>query len=256
MAAVIANTTELGARTAPVVLAQDQGLPVSDAAAALLPRGVLRQGMAITVRGPARRSVALALACEASATGSWVACVGLAGLGLAAAEEFGLDLSRLALIDHPGDDWAMVLAALVGAVDVIIAATPDKVRARDGRRLAARLRERGSVIIELQHGAESVLQGDVVLQAHATSWQGLHRGHGRLTQRRVMVATGGRGAASRGGKVEMWLPGASAKAELISAHVGGISGSVTTYDTVADIADLTARLRERRAALRPSPATP
>lgn len=249
MAAVTPDLQALAVSTSPLTLAAEQGLPLDDAAAALLPNGVLRRGMSVTIDGRARRSLALALAAEASATGSWVAFVGVRGLGLAAVGEYGLSLSRVALIDEPGTDWATVVAALVGSVDIIVTSTPERVSSRDGRRLSARLRERGSVIIELQPGTESVLQGDVTLHADTSSWQGLHRGHGRLERRRVMVHTGGRGAASRGGRVEMWLPASGGGAAAIEgARSSAAAGEFTTYDTVADVADLTERLRVRAAA--------
>ena len=249
MAAVTSPLADLVTLTSPVTLAKDQALPVNEAASALLPRGVLQRGMSITIRGKVRRSLALALAAQASSEGSWVVFVGVGGIGLAAAEEFGLDLTRVALIDDPGDDWATVVAALVGSVDMIVTETPARIRQRDGRRLSARLRERGSVIVELQRNAEAVLQGDVTLNTDMAAWEGLNRGHGRLQQRRVIVRTGGRGAASKGNKVEMWLPGTKGCAELISSSADyGREGALTTYDTIADVADLTARLRSRQTA--------
>lgn len=236
----------LAAATSPLTLAAEQLLPVDAAASALLPGGVLRRGMAVTIGGRARRSLALTLAAEASSAGSWVALVGVRDMGLAAVEEYGLSLTRLAVIEDPGPDWGAVVAALIGSVDVIITSTPERVSSRDGRRLAARLRERGSVVIELRSQRETVLQGDVTLHADSASWQGLHRGHGRLERRKVVVHTGGRGAAARGGRVEMWLPSAAGRAEVIAASGGpGADGEVVTYDTVADVADLTARLKAR-----------
>ena len=165
----------LAAATSPLTLAAEQLLPVDAAASALLPGGVLRRGMAVTIGGRARRSLALTLAAEASSAGSWVALVGVRDMGLAAVEEYGLSLTRLAVIEDPGPDWGAVVAALIGSVDVIITSTPERVSSRDGRRLAARLRERGSVVIELRSQRETVLQGDVTLHADSASWQGLHR---------------------------------------------------------------------------------
>ena len=96
-------------------------------------------------------SLALALAAGASQAGSWVAAVGLGSLGLVAAAELGVALDRLVLVDDPGRDragWASVVAALVDGFDVVlVAAGSAGSRPADARRLVARVRERGAVLV-------------------------------------------------------------------------------------------------------------
>ena len=109
------------------------------------------RGSVTVVEGDgAATSLALALVAGPSAAGSWTAVVGCPGLGLAAAAEAGVALERLALVAEPEPgDWAGVVAALVGAVDVVVVGPTHRVRAADARRLAARARERGTVLVQL-----------------------------------------------------------------------------------------------------------
>lgn len=188
-------------------------------------------------------SLALGLVSEAVAKGSWVAFVGLGQLCLSAVEEFGVDLRSVAMVDDPGDKWAGVMAALVGALDIVVTTTPGRVRASDGRRLAARLRERGGVIVEVGRGRRRAMQADVRLSVARQSWEGLGSGHGLLSSRRVEVEVDGRGAASRSRTVEILLPGESGRPEALSE--ASMAEPVRTYDTIADVADLTARLASR-----------
>jgi hypothetical protein len=154
-----------------------------------------------------RRSVALALSlvAEASASGSWVAAVGLPDLGVVAAAEAGIALDRLTLVPAPTRrNWAAVVAALLDAIDVVLVRPPAGVRAADTRRLAARARERGSVLVPLGDGWTDPV--DLHLAVTASRWRGLGQGHGRLEARWVEVAAAGRGAAARERHVHLWLP--------------------------------------------------
>src|SRR5690554_1973593 len=65
----------------------------------LLPEG-LRRGQVVAVTGAT--SLMLALAARASAAGSWTAAIGMPTVGVVAAARRGIELSRLALIPHPG----------------------------------------------------------------------------------------------------------------------------------------------------------
>src|SRR2546430_11276252 len=78
---------------------------------------------------------------------SWCAVVGMPTLGLVAAAEFGIALDRLALVPDPGPEWPTVVAALLDGVDVVVAAPPGPVAAPLAGRLAARARQRGSVLL-------------------------------------------------------------------------------------------------------------
>jgi hypothetical protein len=155
----------------------------------------------------------LNLAAGPSRSGSWVVVVGLAELGLAAAAEAGVDLRRLALVDPPEPaKWSVVVAALVGGIDVIVVDGRAPLGVSDGRRLAARVRERGSVLVTVTPGALPVGRrrrewpADVTLTVTAGSWEGLGSGHGHLRHRRVRVEAEGRGRASRPRRADLVFP--------------------------------------------------
>ena len=198
-----ATLRELAGRVAPVTLARDQLLPLSPAVGSLGLAG-LRRGSALSVTGAAPGSTSLALALLAGpvTAGSWAAIVGMPDLGLVAAAELGVDLARLAVVPAPGPLWPAVVAALVDAVDVVLLRPPSRVRPADARRLAARIRDRGSVLLIAGPWPEAT---DVRLNVVASRWTGLERGHGHLQRRALEVVTGGRGAASRERRVTVEL---------------------------------------------------
>jgi hypothetical protein len=192
-------------RTRPVSLAREHVLPVVPALQSLLPGG-LRRGSTVAVTGSL--SLAVAVLAGASAAGSWCAAVGLPSLGLVAAAELGVSLGRLALVADPGPaaEWAAVTAALVDALDVVLVRPPAHLKMGDARRLIARARERGAVLVVAGRWDE---RADVRLSASVVGWDGLGNGHGHLTARRVAVTAEGRGAATRPRRAELWLPGST-----------------------------------------------
>src|SRR5262245_21482589 len=124
-------------------------LPVTADLVPLLPQGGLRRGSTVAVAPadrPGATSLLLSLLAPACAAGSWCAVVGMPDLGMVAAAETGMALSRLALIPRPGPDWVNVVAALLDGVDIVVAATPGRVGPAVTGRLAARARQRGSVL--------------------------------------------------------------------------------------------------------------
>lgn len=204
--ALPAELKQIVERTRPTTLAREQVLPVAPALRELLPGGALQRGSTVSVTGPAATSMALALMAEASAQGSWSAVVGMPALGLAAAAELGLALERLVLVREPtGEGWAAVLGALVGSFDAVLFASTHRVRTGEARRLAARARERGSVLVQLQADARPALEPDVRLVTGHVRWQGLGHGHGRLAARRVQVEVTGRRRAARPRRLDLWL---------------------------------------------------
>lgn len=190
----------------PVSLAGGRVLPVLPALAGLLPGGGLRRGSTVAVgvgAGAGATSLALALLAGPSATGSWCAVVGVSTLGLVAAAELGVDAARLAVVPEPGRDWAAVVAALLDGVDVVAVRPPARSpRGADARRLAARARERGAVLVPLGRWDGA----DVRLSVASSSWEGVERGAGHLSARRVDVVAEGRGAAARPRRARLWLP--------------------------------------------------
>ena len=177
-------------RTRPVALAGDHVLPVVPLLQPLLPVG-LRRGTTVSVTGST--SLALAVLAGPSAAGSWCGAIGLPSLGLVAAAEAGVALDRLALVADPGDQWATVVGALLDALDVVLVRSPRRVRVADARRLAARARERGTVLVALG-GWDGA---DVRLHVDAVEWRGLGDGAGHLREQQLHVVASGRRAAGR-----------------------------------------------------------
>lgn len=202
--APVEELREIAGRVAPVALAGEQLLPVVPALEPLLPGRGLRRGTVVGVSG----SVALALAVLAgpSQVGSWTAVVGLPEVGMLAAAELGVDLARCALVPDPGPTWPTVAAALLDAIDVVAVGAGEggvRVRAADARRLSARARERGSVLVVVGAWPEPP---DVRLSVAGVEWTGLGAGHGALRQRRLSVVRSGRGAAARECRATVELP--------------------------------------------------
>jgi hypothetical protein len=183
-------------------------LPVAPELTGLLPNRGLRRGSTIAVSaGQPRRSggtsLVLALLAEASRAGSWCAVVGVPTFGAGAAAEIGIALDRLALVPDPGPEWPTVVAALIDGVDVVVTAVPQTVSASVANRLAARARQRGSVLVPYGRWDGA----DVTLQVVRGVWEGLGSGRGRLRRREVTVSARGRGAAARPKEIKVWLPG-------------------------------------------------
>jgi len=212
--------------------AADRLLPVLPGVASVLPQGALRRGSTLAVTGST--SLVLALVAQASQEGSWAALVGLPGVGLLAAAQLGVDLGRLALVPHPGGDAATVLGALVDGVDIVVLGRQLALVDADRRRLMARARERGTVLIS----AAPWPGAQVVLTAERTRWSGLGDGDGYLRACELTVTRSGRGD-STSARLRISLPGG------LSARSPG-SAAVPTD----------ARYREQRTAAIPGAAPP
>ena len=215
---------EVAERARPVALAREQVLPVLPALETLLPDG-LRRGSTVAVAGST--ALALALLAGPVQAGSWVAAAGVSSLGLAAASELGVALDRLVLVaDPPADVWSTVVATLVDAFDVVL--VRPRARANDARRLAARARERGAVLVVLggPDGAWPEAP-EVRLAITASEWVGLGDGHGHLRARRVRVEVDGRRGAARQRRADLWLPAPS--------------GGVERYEPLAEVRPLARR---------------
>jgi RecA/RadA recombinase len=185
-------------RARPVVLAGERVLAVPGPVGELLPGGALQRGTVVAVGGDpgaGGTSVAFQLAAAATAAGEWAAAVELdASLGGLAAADTGVALDRFAVIRRvPPARWAAVVAALLEGISVVLAEVPAFVRVGDARRLQARARERGAVLVAMgTWPAEAALR----LRAAGSSWRGLGPGVGALTERDQRVFVDGRGAAA------------------------------------------------------------
>lgn len=194
--------------------APERQLPVRADLAPLLPLGALSRGSTVVVAGST--SLVLGLLAEASGAGSWVALVGLPGVGVLAAHELGLALDRVVLVPDPGADGPTVVAALLDGVDVVVVGPQTALGDGDRRRLSERARERSSVLVPTTPwpGAH------VVLTARSEEWEGLGRGHGRLRSRRLVVDRQGRGSAAQPVQAQVTLPADGR--DVVLAHGAGL----------------------------------
>ena len=216
----------------PVALAASRTLPVEDALAPLLPEGGLRRGSVLAVDGAtAATSVALALVGAASRRGSWVAALGMPRLGIVAAAQLGVDLERLVLVPlgagQPGGvrsggvQWPVVAAALLEGVEVLLLRLPGRVRTADARRLVARARERGAVLVVVGDRPAWPEASDLTLTVEAARWEGLGCGHGYLQARLVEVTAVGRRGAARPRRARLWLPGPDGQVAAVPSDGAG-----------------------------------
>ncbi len=211
---------QMGEWAQPVTLAADQVLPVTVGLVPLFPDGGLRRGTVVsTGAGIGAVSLALAAVAEASVAGSWLAVVGGRGLGLAAADELGVALDRLVVIERPEPaQWGAVVAALVDAFELVLVAPGHRVKVSVARRLAARARERGAVLVHVGRWAWPEAP-DLRLDSVEVTWQGLGAGHGTLRARRVVVTGVARRDAVARRRVELWLPDADGHVRLVDHRV-------------------------------------
>ncbi len=113
--------------TSSITLAHHRHLPVDEAFATLLPDPGLTRGRIVGCTGAAATSLALALASRATTTGSWLAVVGMAPIGIEAAREMGVAIDRLVSVDANGcraDEWADRVAAAADGFELILTMPP------------------------------------------------------------------------------------------------------------------------------------
>jgi hypothetical protein len=193
------TAVDLGRRGAPP-------LPVAPALATILPDG-LRRGSTASVTGSV--SLLLALLGAASADGAWCALVGFPRISAEAAGEYGIELSRLGVIEAPGTGWTTAVGALLDALDMVAVRPPagrSGLPPGDVRRLAARARSRDCVLMPYLAGTDEWPGADVRLSARDGHWAGIGTGTGRLRARQVDVTAEGRGQAARPRTATLWLP--------------------------------------------------
>lgn len=165
-------------------------------------------------------SLLLALLGTASQSGAWCALVGFPLISAQAADEYGVDLSRLAVVPTPAAGWTTAVGALLDAVDVVALRSPaasgrggpPRLVPGDVRRLVSRARTREAVLMPYGEWPGA----DVRLTAQGGHWSGIGAGYGRLRARRVEVRAEGRGAAARPRSAELWLPAVSGGIEVVT----------------------------------------
>jgi hypothetical protein len=120
-------------------------LPVPDSLAAQLPSGLPRGTVAVL---SGARSLPVGMAAAVTAAGGHVAVVGLPEFGLLAAAEMGADLSRMAMIPHPGTDPLEVAAVLMDGMDMVVLGLAGRsVPITRARAVVARARQRGCALL-------------------------------------------------------------------------------------------------------------
>lgn len=165
-------------------------IPTHPALAALLPGGGLRAGSAYSLAPSG--ALLLSLLARPSQAGSWCAVIGMPELGAEAAEQLGVDLERLVFIPEPGERWLAVVATVAEVLPVVAVRPQGRVRESDAAKLAARLRERGSVLLTQGFWP----QAEASLSVSDPEWTGLGAGHGLLQQRALTVTVQGKRATS------------------------------------------------------------
>jgi hypothetical protein len=155
--------------------------------------------------------------------------VGVPDLGVLAAAELGVAVDRFALVPRPGEQPSAVVAALLDGVDLVVVGPAARLGEAHARRLSARARHRGSVLLPLGPWPGV----DLELRCERATWSGLGRGHGQLRRREVVVHARGRGAAARPARATLQLPGpGGAVHPPRPARVVPISAELSTTDPV------------------------
>ncbi|RKT33504.1 hypothetical protein DEU34_2102 [Microbacterium sp. AG1240] len=187
-------------------------LPTHPAFTSLLPGGGLRPGSAYALSPSA--SLLLALMARPSQDGAWCGAIGMPELGAEAAERYGLDLDRLVFVPDPGPRWLAVTATIAEVLPVVAVRPPSRVSEKEVARLAARLRDRGTVL--LVQGAWP--QAEATIDVADPRWAGLGDGHGYLSGRELTVTvTHRRSPGAR--RARMLLPAADGTVSLLEQAV-------------------------------------
>ena len=158
----------------------------------MLPDAGLRRGHVVGCSGVAAWSLALGLISRAVGTGSWVAFVGAPMVGLEAADELGVALARVVLVDVDGSPsvWAERVAAAADGFELIVTCPPAGAE-RVARRVRQRLQARGVVLLAVGSSTPG-LACDYELSTTSVAWAGIGQGAGHLMARRVVVEVSGR----------------------------------------------------------------
>jgi len=190
-------------RIRPVADAGARRLVLGEPWDELLPKGGLVRGTTVVVHaapGAGGLTLALHLVGAASAAGHWGAVVGVDDPGVIAMQEMGVDLRRVIFVPRPRGAWAEATADLLDGVEVVVVRPPGRVALGAARRLMARSRERGGVVVALSEPSSPwPLPADVTIEIVEATWSTTSR----LEGRRALVRVSGRGAARR--PVERWL---------------------------------------------------
>lgn len=200
-----------------------RALPTEPALGGLLPGGALAAGGVYAVARST--TLALGLLQGPSAAGAWCAVVGMPDLGVEAAAGLGIDLDRLVLVPHPGEQWLSVLSALIDVVTVVLVRAPQVeggVRIGDAAasRLASRLRQREAVLVSVGDWPRA----DARLSVTSSDWVGIGSGFGHLMSRQVTVSSSASAWSGRTRSRRLWLPGPDQRVQAVEPDWGRALG--------------------------------
>jgi hypothetical protein len=184
----------------PLLLTDRPPLAVPPALTPLLRDG-LRRGSTTAVLGSTSLVLAM-IAAACTAREAWAAVVGQPSLGLLAAAQTGVALERLAVVPHPGVDAPTVVAALLDGIDVVVVGPGTHLADADRRRLMARARDRGSVLLSTAPWSGA----GTVLTVEGGRWTGVGDGDGRLRAHELRITRTGRGSAGQAQDLRVVLP--------------------------------------------------
>ncbi|MBG0564602.1 hypothetical protein [Actinoplanes aureus] len=180
-----------------------QILPADPSLLPLLPwPGGLRKGATVAAVG-STSLLMLLLAGAMRDTAGWACVVGMPSFGvLAAGQDFGVPVDRLALVPEPGPDWPTIVGTLLDGVDLVVVAPPADVPEGLARSLSSRARQRGAVLVPTRAwpGAE------LTMEVTSRRWHGLGQGRGRLRYCDLQVRSAGRGKAVRPRSATLSVP--------------------------------------------------
>ena len=221
----------------------------------LFPDGGLTRGQVLDCSGPAAITVAMALAAMRTRRGGWLAVMEHPErfrIGLAAMAESGVVLERTVLVTPsrvrpPAPEFAEAIAALVEGFEIVLIPGCWVLPVSAVRRLQARLRTRGGVVICVD-GAEPWrvdlrLHTRVLERDDTGGWQDLARS-GRLVRRRLRVEVSGR-RLGRARGVDMWLPGSESHPTGTRIEVESGSSRIPNPILAPILADATTTSRSR-----------
>lgn len=182
-------------RVAPRDIGNDVVLAAPSPLAAVLAHGGVPRGSVVSVGSSAPGgggATSLLLTLLAAPRGAWAAAVGIPDLGILAAAEMGVDLSRLGIIPEPGSDLLQVLSVLADGVDMIATVPPASLPPARQRILASRLRQSGAVLLVAGRWPGA----DLAFTVQEVRWSGIGQGFGRLRDRELDVLVDGRHAGA------------------------------------------------------------
>ena len=243
------RTIDLSALRAgiPAVMAHERLLPVHPVLAPLF--GVapgdpgLVRGHTVVCSGSAAMSCALAVMAAPTQVGSWAGVVGLPSVGVGAAAELGVALSRTVFVagaspsssssSSASSDMAAVISALVDGVEVLVLSRQVVASVSGGvmRTLHTRLQSRGGVLVLV--GDPGSVSADVRLVATTMMWDGVGAGNGHLQRRRVSIELAAR-RRGRPTRADVWLPDHRGGLSMCDERSSGtVSPDTVSLDTVS-----------------------